>query len=122
MKVLKVEQIVVCGHSHCGAITGVLRPELVRDLPAVEKWLAHAERVRQEIDEQQLRSTDGDDDLLTTAIKANVLVQLEHLRTYRDVAEAEDRRRAALSRLLLPLRNGRSLGVRSRRQSIRVGA
>jgi carbonic anhydrase len=90
VKALKVQQIVVCGHSHCGAITGVLKPELVRDLPAVERWLAHAERIRQEIDDQHLAAEDGDD-VLSTAIKANVLVQLAHLRTYRDVAEAENR-------------------------------
>ena len=53
VQVLKVQDIVVCGHSHCGAITGVLRPELLEDLPAVEKWLVHAERVRQEILEQR---------------------------------------------------------------------
>ena len=95
VKALKVQQIVVCGHSHCGAITGVLKPELVRDLPAVEKWLAHADRIRREIDDQHLATEDGDD-LLSTAIKANVLVQLAHLRTYRDVAEAEEREELAI--------------------------
>jgi carbonic anhydrase len=43
VKALGVEQIVVCGHSHCGAVTGVLRPELIEGLPAVEKWLKVAE-------------------------------------------------------------------------------
>ena len=95
VKALKVKQIVVCGHSHCGAVTGVLRPELLRDLPAVEKWLMHAEQLSQEIDDQQCLPMDGDD-MLTTAIKANVLVQLAHLRTYRDVAEAEEREELAL--------------------------
>ena len=95
VKALKVQQIVVCGHSHCGAITGVLQPHLVRELPAVEKWLSHAERVRQEIDDQKVALHD-DDDVLSTAIKANVLVQLAHLRTYRDVVEAEDREELAI--------------------------
>ena len=45
VKVLKVEHIVVCGHSHCGAITGLLRPETLKDLPAVAEWLAHAEQL-----------------------------------------------------------------------------
>jgi carbonic anhydrase len=95
VKALKVEQIVVCGHSHCGAITGALKPDLVRDLPAVEKWLAHADRIRREIEEQHLTVEDSDD-VLSTAIKANVLVQLAHLRTYRDVAKAEDREELAI--------------------------
>lgn len=95
VKALKVRQIVVCGHSHCGAITGVLQPDLVRDMPAVEKWLAHAERIRREIDDQRVAIID-DDDVLSIAIKANVLVQLAHLRTYRDVVEAEERDELAL--------------------------
>jgi carbonic anhydrase len=88
VKALGVEQIVVCGHSHCGAVTGMLRPELIQGLPAVEKWLAYAERVRQEILGQHV-PTDPDDDLLTSAIKANALVQLEHLRSFPGVTEAE---------------------------------
>ena len=90
VKALEVQDIVVCGHSHCGAMTGVLRPELLQDLPAVEKWLVHAEQVRQEILNERL-PVDGDDDPLTTAIKANILVQLDHLRTYPAVADGESR-------------------------------
>jgi carbonic anhydrase len=88
IQVLKVQDIVVCGHSHCGAITGVLRPEMLEGLPAVEKWLAHAQRVRHEILEHG-SGADSDDDQLTAAIKANVLVQIDHLRTYPAIAAAE---------------------------------
>jgi carbonic anhydrase len=88
VQVLKVTDIICCGHSHCGAITGVLRPESIRGLPAVEKWLVHAEKIRHEIDERGF-GADGDDDALTAAIKANVLVQIDHLRTYPAVAAAE---------------------------------
>jgi carbonic anhydrase len=88
VQVLKVQDIVVCGHSHCGAITGVLRPEILEGLPAVEKWLAHAQRVRHEILEHG-SGADSDDDPLTAAIKANVLVQMDHLRTYPPIEQAE---------------------------------
>jgi carbonic anhydrase len=96
VKALEVAQIVVCGHSHCGAITGVLRPELLEGLPAVERWLVHAEKVRHEILSERLPA-DSEDDALTTAIKANVLVQLDHLRTYPAVAEAESQGAITLS-------------------------
>ena len=102
VKALKVKQIVVCGHSHCGAITGVLQPELVRDMPAVEKWLMHAERVRREIDDlksvdrRQRRHADHGDQSKRASAAG-------HLRTYRDVADAEDSRRAGCVRLLLSL-------------------
>jgi carbonic anhydrase len=87
VKVLQVTHIVVCGHSHCGAITALLRPETLDGLPLVGEWLKHAERTRQEI--LNCDSRDPHDDLLTTAIKCNVLVQLDHLRTHSVVAEAE---------------------------------
>lgn len=95
VKALGVEQIVVCGHSHCGAITGVLRPELIRDLPAVEKWLVYADRVRQEIAELEV-PRDPIDDLINAAVKTNVLVQLDHLRTYPGVADAENQGKLCL--------------------------
>jgi carbonic anhydrase len=88
VKALGVNHIVVCGHSHCGAITGVLRPELIQGLPAVEKWLTYAERVRREIVELRMPA-DPNDDVLTAAIKSNVLVQLDHLRTYPSVEAGE---------------------------------
>ena len=50
---------------------------------------------RQEILDNALE-TDPDDDVLTTAIKTNVLVQLDHLRTYPAVAEAESAGELAL--------------------------
>jgi carbonic anhydrase len=90
VQALKVEDVIVCGHSHCGAIAGLLRPQLVEGLPAVEKWLEHADQVCQEIADQKLASSD-DDDLLTSAIKANVVVQLSHLRSFEAVSEAEQR-------------------------------
>ena len=95
LQALKVQDVVVCGHSHCGAITGVLRPELVEGLPAVERWLAHAGTIRDEILNRQF-AADSDDDPLTAAVKANVLVQLDHLRTYPAVASATARGALAL--------------------------
>jgi carbonic anhydrase len=88
VKVLKVQDIVVCGHSHCGAISGLMRPESLHSLPAVQNWLLHAERVREEITRQRLSTSNGHEDELTAAIQANVLVQLDHLHTYPAILEA----------------------------------
>src|SRR5437763_1705755 len=43
---LGVEDIIVCGHSHCGAMQGMLTPEELVDLPATRAWLSHAEATR----------------------------------------------------------------------------
>src|ERR1700756_1423697 len=46
-----VKDIIVCGHSHCGAMKGLLQPEQVTSLPAVSSWLSHAEKTRRIIRE-----------------------------------------------------------------------
>ena len=37
--VLRVPNIIICGHSDCGAMKGVLHPESVRGMPTVARWL-----------------------------------------------------------------------------------
>jgi carbonic anhydrase len=81
---LGVKDIVICGHSHCGAMRGLLRPEEVASLLAVSSWLTHAETTRRIVKENYTH-LDGDR-LLTATVEENVLVQLENLRTLPAVA------------------------------------
>lgn len=78
---LGIEQIVVCGHSHCGAMKGLLKlSQLEEDMPLVYDWLRHAEATRRLIKENY-----GDysgEELLEVTIAENVLTQIENLRTY----------------------------------------
>jgi carbonic anhydrase len=81
---LGVKDIVVCGHSHCGAMKGLLHPEILQDMPAVAQWLSHAECTRRILK----HNYQGLDDvaMLKAAIEENVLVQIENLRTHPSVA------------------------------------
>jgi carbonic anhydrase len=81
---LGVKDIIICGHSHCGAIQGLLRPEIVAALPAVSSWLSHAETTRR-IVRENYGHLDGEQ-LVTATVEENVLVQLENLRTLPAVA------------------------------------
>lgn len=81
---LGVQEIVICGHSHCGAIKGLLHPETLGDMPAVRNWLGHAEATRRIVAEKY--ADRAGEAKLTTAIEENVLVQLENLRTHPTVA------------------------------------
>jgi carbonic anhydrase len=81
---LGVKDIVVCGHSHCGAMKGLLNPEILRDMPAVAQWLSYAEATRR-ILKQNYQGLD-DVAMLKAAVEENVLVQIENLRTHPSVA------------------------------------
>jgi carbonic anhydrase len=81
---LGIEDIIVCGHSHCGAMKGLLYPDTLKELPAMTQWLSHAEATRQIIREKY-RDLSGAA-LLTATVEENVLVQLENLRTHPVVA------------------------------------
>jgi carbonic anhydrase len=44
VEVLGVRDIVVCGHSHCGAVGALVRGDDLSAIPAVRDWLGHAAR------------------------------------------------------------------------------
>src|SRR6266404_2445316 len=48
---LGVKDIILCGHSYCGAMKGLLQAEQVACLPAVSAWLAHAHTTRRIVQE-----------------------------------------------------------------------
>lgn len=81
---LGVKDIIICGHSHCGAMKGLLQPEMVAPLPAVSSWLSHAETTRRIVKENYTHL--NGDALVTATVEENVLVQLENLRTLPAVA------------------------------------
>jgi len=83
---LGVKNVIVCGHSHCGAMAGLLAPEKLADFPSLRGWLGHAETTRRIVlDKYADRSGPA---RLATAVQENVLMQLENLRTHPTVASA----------------------------------
>lgn len=87
---LGIKDIIICGHSHCGAMGGLLNPESIEEMPAVREYLKHAEATRRIVKENYAHLTDPDK-RLTLTVEENVLVQLESLRTHPSVAAAVGR-------------------------------
>lgn len=78
---LGIEQVIVCGHSHCGAMKGLLKMStLAEDLPLVYEWLKQAEATRRLIKDNY--SHVSGENLLNITVAENVLTQLENLSTY----------------------------------------
>jgi len=84
VSVLQVKDIIVCGHTDCGAMQGLLNPEKLRELPAVKAWLQHAETTIRLV-KDHCAHLKGDE-LFAATIRENVLVQLDHLKTHPAVA------------------------------------
>lgn len=81
---LKVSQIVVCGHSDCGAMKGLLDRESLSGMPTVDRWLHNAEAALSIV---KARNPNADySETLRKLIDENVLLQLTHLRTHPSVA------------------------------------
>jgi carbonic anhydrase len=98
VEVLGVKSIVVCGHSSCGAAGAALAAD-VPEGSGLQNWLRHLE--------PSVRRAVGMPDIIdpATGVKlsaadklsvANVAVQLENLRSFACVREAEDQGRLEL--------------------------
>lgn len=82
---LGVGDIVVCGHSNCGAMKAALTGEIPPGMPNLTAWLRHAAPAV-----QRLAEKGPFDPALPRADQLsqwNVLVQLENIRTYPMVAD-----------------------------------
>lgn len=95
VNVLKVKDIIICGHSQCGAMGGLLQLDQLGELPAVKQWLSHAEGTAKIIEDNFQHVTDAAP-RLTATVQQNVLVQLQNLRTHPSVAAALDRNEVTL--------------------------
>ncbi|UJW36140.1 bifunctional SulP family inorganic anion transporter/carbonic anhydrase [Saccharothrix sp. AJ9571] len=89
--VLRVPEVVVCGHSGCGAMKLML--DSTAELPVVREWLRHAEPSLRRYEKNSPVSLNGElpDAEGDRLALHNILQQLRHLRSYPVVAEAEAR-------------------------------
>jgi carbonic anhydrase len=84
-----VRDIIVCGHSRCAAMMGLLDQNMVNGLPTVQRWLRNASAVKRVLEEKFAQETTAQ--RWERAIEINVLTQLDHLRTHPSVADAAAR-------------------------------
>lgn len=104
IEVLEVGNVIVCGHTHCGAIDAILHPERVKHLPLVSRWLAESSRIPQLIEERYGHLTG--EARITAAVEENVLVQLENLRSFDFVARRLDEGKLTMSGWVFSIASG----------------
>lgn len=87
---LKVRHIVICGHTHCGAMHALMEPESVADMPTVKSWLenAHAALTATQTLQKRTTTISTNESMIGVLTEQNVLLQMNHLKTHPSVARA----------------------------------
>jgi carbonic anhydrase len=76
--VLRVPEVIVCGHTDCGVMRGALHPEALDDFPHVAAWLRYAD--------VEHRDAEPSAEFLLELAEHNVVAQLRNLRSHPAVA------------------------------------
>lgn len=90
---LQVADIVICGHSDCGAMTAVANCSCMEHLPAVSAWLRYADSARIVNAARQHPTPRAKVDNM---VRENVIAQLANIQTHPAVRLALEEGRAAL--------------------------
>ena len=81
--VLGVPDVIVCGHTDCGVMKGVLNPGALKPLANVSVWLNHAQPARRGV--AKLRGQMSEAKFLLALTEQNVIEQLKNLRSHPSV-------------------------------------
>jgi carbonic anhydrase len=106
---LGVRDIVVCGHSDCGAMKAFSNPAALERMPNVAAWLRHAHAAHSVV----CSAYHGLDDKEATRVLSleNVVVQINHLRTHPSVASAVARGELTLHGWFFEIETGHILAL-----------
>ena len=88
VQVLDVTDIVICGHSDCGAMTAIAQCKCMDHLPAVSGWLQHAESAKV-VNESRPHANDAAK--LSSMVRENVIAQLANIQTHPSVRLAQEK-------------------------------
>ena len=78
---LKVKDIVICGHSECGAMKALLNPESAASCQHLSKWIKQAAPSKVSFETKQFK-LDPELSEHNALSQANVLQQILHLKSY----------------------------------------
>ena len=80
VEALGVRDIVLCGHTNCGAMKGILHPEMMAALPNVASWCHHGEPARLAV--EKLYPDADDHERMERMVEQNVIQQVKNLLTH----------------------------------------
>ena len=112
VKILKVKNIIVCGHSNCGGCAAIYLPDEVLDeIPFTKKWLELSANVKKRVTEG-LKENNKVKDLemrewLTEHM--NIVEQIRHLLTYPFIEEKYNKKELDIMGMYYTIETGEVL-------------
>jgi carbonic anhydrase len=100
---LGVSDVVICGHSDCGAMTAVATCKCLDHMPAVRDWLRYADSAKVV---SEAREHASERERVDSMVRENVIAQLANIRTHPSVRLALDRGRLALHGWVYDIESG----------------
>ncbi|MBA2815023.1 carbonic anhydrase [Candidatus Pantoea persica] len=82
---LGVSEIIICGHSDCGAMNAIASCQCMDNMPAVDHWLHYADAAKTVVEERDYETPEAK---LNEMVKENVIAQLNNIKTHPSVALA----------------------------------
>ncbi|MBL5863437.1 carbonic anhydrase [Serratia fonticola] len=80
---LGVTDIVICGHSNCGAMKAIASCQCLDSMPAVAHWLHYADAAKAVVEK---KTWDSEIDKVNAMVEENVIAQLNNIKTHPSVA------------------------------------
>lgn len=101
---LRVSDIVICGHSNCGAMSAIANCSCLDHMPAVAHWLRYADSARVVNESRPHASAEAK---LDAMVRENVIAQLANLQTHPSVRLALAEGRITLHGWVYDIESGR---------------
>jgi carbonic anhydrase len=111
---LGVTDIVICGHSDCGAMTAVAKNKPLDSMPAVANWLSHSASAKA-ISNAHSHASPAEH--VSEMVRENVAAQLTNIRTHPSVALALSRCQLTLHGWVYDIETGSILALDGERNA-----
>ena len=83
VEVLNITDIVICGHSNCGAMKAVASCQCLDHMPAVAHWLRYTDAAKAVVEKH---TYPDEDSKVNAMVQENVIAQLNNIKTHPCVA------------------------------------
>lgn len=101
IEALKIKNIIVCGHTCCGAVTAALGDQI----PFMETWLENLRKIYQD-NKQTIDQFDTQEKKVEKFAEINVKYQIENLHNYDFIKDKVDKKELFLHGLMYDLAEG----------------